>query len=50
MEDKTRDVKFKHVFNPLKTKLIYILFQNSVRTSKKTPHFTLYKDQLVNAV
>jgi hypothetical protein len=27
--------------NPLKTKLVYILFKNPVRTSKRTPHFTI---------
>jgi hypothetical protein len=30
-------------FNPLKTKLVYILFQNSVRTSKRTPNFAITK-------
>jgi hypothetical protein len=29
--------------NPLKTKLFYILFKNSVRTSKRTPTFTITK-------
>jgi len=29
--------------NPLKTKLVDILFRNSVRTSKRTPHFTITK-------
>jgi hypothetical protein len=29
--------------NPLKTKLFYILFKNSVRTSKRTPNFTITK-------
>jgi hypothetical protein len=29
--------------NPLKTKLIYILFRNPVRTSKRTPNFTITK-------
>jgi hypothetical protein len=28
---------------PLKTKLVYILFKNSVRTSKRTPNFTIKK-------
>jgi hypothetical protein len=28
-------------FNPLKTKLVYILFKDSVRTSKRTPHFAI---------
>jgi hypothetical protein len=28
-------------FNPLKTKLVYILFKNLVRTSKRTPNFTI---------
>jgi hypothetical protein len=35
--------------NPLKPKLVYILFKNSVRTEKKTTRLN-YKDQLVNAV
>jgi hypothetical protein len=26
---------------PLKTKLVWMLFKNSVRTSKRTPHFTI---------
>jgi hypothetical protein len=30
-------------FIPLKTKLVYILFKNSVRTSKRTPHFAITK-------
>jgi hypothetical protein len=29
--------------NPLKAKLIYILFKNSVHTSKRTPNFTFTK-------
>jgi len=29
--------------NPLKPKLVYILFKNPVRTSKRTPHFTITK-------
>jgi hypothetical protein len=29
--------------NPLKTKLVYILFKNSIRTSKRTPNFTITK-------
>jgi hypothetical protein len=28
-------------FNPLKPTLIYMLFKNSVRTSKRTPHFII---------
>jgi hypothetical protein len=31
------------LFHPLKTKLVYILFKKSVRTSKKTPNFTITK-------
>jgi hypothetical protein len=31
------------LFNPLKPKLVYIIFKNSVRTSKGTPHFTVTK-------
>jgi hypothetical protein len=27
----------------LKTKLVYILYKNPVRTSKRTPHFTITK-------
>jgi hypothetical protein len=30
-------------FNPLKTKLVQIIFKNSVRTAKKTLHFTITK-------
>jgi len=30
-------------FNPLKPKLVQIIFKNSVRTSKRTPHFTITK-------
>jgi hypothetical protein len=29
--------------NPLKPKLVFVLFMNSVRTSKRTPHFTITK-------
>jgi hypothetical protein len=29
------------MFKSLKPKLVYILFKNSVRTSKRTPHFTI---------
>jgi hypothetical protein len=29
--------------NPLKTKLVYILFKNSVRTSKRKSHFIITK-------
>jgi hypothetical protein len=29
--------------NPLKTKLVLMLFKNSVRTSKRTPYFTITK-------
>jgi hypothetical protein len=28
---------------PLKTKLVYILFKNPVRTLKRTPNFTITK-------
>jgi hypothetical protein len=28
---------------PLKPKLVYITFKNSVRTARKTPHFTIAK-------
>jgi hypothetical protein len=30
-------------FNPLKPKFVYMLFKNSVRTSKRTPNFTITK-------
>jgi hypothetical protein len=30
-------------FNPLKPKLVYITFKNSVRTAKKTQHVTVTK-------
>jgi hypothetical protein len=30
-------------FIPLKPKLVQMLFKNSVRTSKRTPHFTITK-------
>jgi endonuclease V-like protein UPF0215 family len=30
-------------FNPLKMKLVYILFKNPVRTSKRAPNFTITK-------
>jgi hypothetical protein len=37
--------------HPLKPKLVYILFKNPVRTSKRTPYFTITKiNQLVNVV
>jgi hypothetical protein len=29
--------------SPLKPKLVYIIVNNSVRTSKRTPHFTITK-------
>jgi hypothetical protein len=35
------------VINPLKMKLVYILFKNSVRTSKRTPHFTITRINLL---
>jgi hypothetical protein len=28
-------------FNPLKPKLVYRIFKNPVRTSNRTPHFTI---------
>jgi hypothetical protein len=37
-------------FDPMKPKLVFIIYKNSVRTSKRTQHFTITKDQLVNAV
>jgi hypothetical protein len=32
---------------PLKLKLVYIIFKNSVRTAKKTQHFTITKINLL---
>jgi hypothetical protein len=32
-----------YVYNPLKPKLVYIIFKNSVRTAKKTQLFTITK-------
>jgi hypothetical protein len=32
-----------YLCNPLKLKLVYVLFNNSVRTAKKTQHFTVTK-------
>jgi hypothetical protein len=32
---------------PLKPKLVEIIFKNSVRTSKRTPHFTITKIKLL---
>jgi hypothetical protein len=31
------------LFNPLKSKLVQITFKDSVRTAKKTQHFTVTK-------
>jgi hypothetical protein len=31
------------IFNPLKPKLVWMLFKNPVRTSKRTPHLTITK-------
>jgi hypothetical protein len=31
----------QYCFNPLKPKLVLIIFKNSVRTAKKTLHFTI---------
>jgi hypothetical protein len=31
------------MFNPLKPKLVQIIFKDSGRTSKRTPHFTITK-------
>jgi hypothetical protein len=33
----------KRLINPLMPQIVYKIFNNSVRTSKKTPHFTLIK-------
>jgi hypothetical protein len=34
---------FPKLINPLKSKLVQMLFKNSVRTSKRTQHFTITK-------
>jgi hypothetical protein len=39
----SQTVNFYYYINPLKPKLVYILFKNSVRTSKRTQHFTITK-------
>jgi hypothetical protein len=31
------------MFNPLKPQLVFVIFKNPVRTSKRTPHFTITK-------
>jgi hypothetical protein len=36
-------LNYKPYINPLKLKLALITFNNSVRTAKKTPHFTIRK-------
>jgi hypothetical protein len=33
--------------NPLKPKLVFVIFKNIVRTSKRTPHFTITKINLL---
>jgi hypothetical protein len=35
------------LFKPLKPKLVYIILKNSVRTVKKTQHFTITKINLL---
>jgi hypothetical protein len=37
----------KHQINPLKPKLVWITAKNSVRTVKKTQHFTITKISLL---
>jgi hypothetical protein len=39
----SRAIMSLNIINPLKPKLVYMLFKNSVRTSKRTPHFTFTK-------
>jgi hypothetical protein len=34
---------YHKLFNALKPKLVQIMFMNAVRTSKRTPHFTITK-------
>jgi hypothetical protein len=36
-----RKIRISANFNPLKPKLVKIIFNNSVRTAKKTQHFTI---------
>jgi hypothetical protein len=35
--------KGKNMFKPLRLKVVYIMFKNSVRTSKRTPRFVFTK-------
>jgi hypothetical protein len=37
----TATVRCKHSLNPLKPKLVSLIFKNSVRTSKRTPYLTI---------
>jgi hypothetical protein len=39
----TGQVGENNTFNPLKPKLVQIIFKNAVRTAKKTLHFTIKK-------
>jgi hypothetical protein len=43
MTEEQRQKIIVRAINPLKPKLAYIIFKNSVRTAKKTPHFTITK-------
>jgi hypothetical protein len=42
--------EMKQDVKPLKPKLVKIIFKNSVRTSKRTPHFTITKINWLTAV
>jgi hypothetical protein len=37
-------------FNPLKPKLVFVILNDSARTSKRTPHFTITKTSWNNSV
>jgi hypothetical protein len=39
--DTTQPIIRRYIINPLNPKLIWLVFKNSVRTSKRTPHFTI---------
>jgi hypothetical protein len=42
-KDGGAEIDFDIRINPLKMKLVYILLNNSVHTSKRTPNFTITK-------
>jgi hypothetical protein len=42
-----RFIRLIIILNPFKTKLVQIIFKNSAHTSKRTPHFTITKINLL---